>query len=182
VNPYCIFRAPDNTAVSVVILLSRLTSCPFAVKSGGHAAFNGASNIEGGITVSLAALNAITVSSDKKSVAVGPGNTWNAVYTKLQTYNLAVIGGRVAPIGTGGLTTGGGISFFSSIYGWACDNVNSYDVVLSTGVQVTASPSSLPDLYWSLRGGGNNFGIVVNFTMQQSHCLVATCGWYPGLP
>ena len=162
-NPYCIFRAPDKDAVSVVVLLSRLSSCPFAVKSGGHAAFKGASNIEGGITVSLADLNAITVSSDKKTAAVGPGNTWNDVYTYLAKYELAAIGGRVAPIGTGGLTLGGGISFFSSIYGWACDNVASYDVVLASGVQVNASPSSLPDLYWSLRGGGNNFGIVVNF-------------------
>ena len=162
-NPYCIFRAPDLDAVSVVILLSRLSSCPFAVKSGGHAAFKGASNIEGGITVSLADLDAITVSFDKKTVAVGSGNTWNAVYSYLQTYDLAVIGGRVATIGTGGLTLGGGISFFSSLYGWACDDVASYDVVLASGLQVNASPTSLPDLYWSLRGGGNNFAIVVNF-------------------
>ncbi|OAP58825.1 hypothetical protein AYL99_06122 [Fonsecaea erecta] len=163
VQPYCIFKAPNKGAVAVVILLSRLTTCPFAVKSGGHAAFQGASNIEGGITVSLAALDTITVSSDKKTVAVGPGNTWNAVYTALAPYNLAVLGGRVAPIGVGGLTTGGGISFFSSLYGWACDNVASYDVILASGVQVTASPTTNSDLYWSLRGGGNNFGIVVNF-------------------
>ncbi|EXJ74365.1 uncharacterized protein A1O5_02661 [Cladophialophora psammophila CBS 110553] len=166
VNPYCIFKAPDKNAISVVVLLSRLTSCPFAVKSGGHAAFQGASNIEGGITVSLAALNSIQVSSDKKTVAIGPGNTWNSVYTALQPYNIAVIGGRVAPIGVGGLTTGGGISFFSSLYGWACDNVASYDVVLASGAQVTASPTSFPDLYWALRGGGNNFGIVVNFNLN----------------
>ncbi|KIW74600.1 hypothetical protein Z517_11370 [Fonsecaea pedrosoi CBS 271.37] len=166
VNPYCIFKAPNKGAVSVVILLSRLTTCPFAVKSGGHAAFQGASNIEGGITVSLAALNTITVSKDKKTVAVGPGNTWNSVYTALAPSNLAVIGGRVAPIGVGGLTTGGGISFFSSLYGWACDNVASYDVILASGFEVTASPSQNSDLYWALRGGGNNFGIVVNFNYE----------------
>lgn len=166
VNPYCIFNAPSKDSISVLILLSRLTSCPFAVKSGGHAAFQGASNIEGGITVSLKALNSITVSKDKKTVAIGPGNTWNAVYSALTPQNLAVIGGRVAPIGVGGLTTGGGISFFSSLYGWACDNVASYDVVLASGIQVTASPSSNSDLYWALRGGGNNFGIVVNFNYE----------------
>ncbi|KIW28688.1 uncharacterized protein PV07_08328 [Cladophialophora immunda] len=166
VDPYCIFKAPNTGAVTVVILLSRLTTCPFAVKSGGHAAFQGASNIPGGITVSLAALNTIKVSSDKKTVAVGPGNTWNAVYTALAPSNLAVIGGRVAPIGTGGLTTGGGISFFSSLYGWACDNVASYDVILASGIQVTASPTQNSDLYWALRGGGNNFGIVVNFNYE----------------
>ena len=119
-DPYCILKVPDSTAVSVAILISRLTSCPFAAKSGGHAAFVGASNIEGGITISLENLNSIKVSSDKKTVAVGAGNKWAQVYSTLAKSDLAVIGGRVAPIGVGGLTTGGGISFFSNIYGWAC--------------------------------------------------------------
>jgi hypothetical protein len=163
VNPYCIFKAPNKASISVLILLSRLSTCPFAVKSGGHAAFQGASNIQGGITVSLAALNTVAVSSDKKSVDIGPGNTWHAVYSALAASEVLVLGGRVAPIGVGGLTTGGGISFFSSIYGWACDNVLAYDVILATGVQVTATPTTYSDLYWALRGGGNNFGIVVNF-------------------
>jgi FAD/FMN-containing dehydrogenase len=63
------------------------------------------------------------------------------------------------------LTTGGGISFFSNVYGWACDNVQSYDVVTASGIIVRASPTQFPDLYWSLRGGGNNFGLVVNFNL-----------------
>jgi FAD/FMN-containing dehydrogenase len=64
------------------------------------------------------------------------------------------------------LTTGGGISFFSAIYGWACDNVASYDVVTASGTIVTASPTQYSDLYWALRGGGNNFGLVVNFNLS----------------
>lgn len=64
------------------------------------------------------------------------------------------------------MTTGGGISFFSSIYGWACDNVASYDVVTASGTIVNASPTQFPDLYWALRGGGNNFGLVVNFNLK----------------
>ncbi|ETN37485.1 uncharacterized protein HMPREF1541_07107 [Cyphellophora europaea CBS 101466] len=163
VNPYCIFKAPDTKSVSVAILISRLTTCPFAAKSGGHAAFKGASNIEGGITISLENLDSIKVSSDKKTVAIGSGNRWARVYSELAKSDLAVIGGRVAPIGTGGLTTGGGISFFSGIYGWACDNVAAYDVILASGLTTTASPTQNPDLYWALRGGGNNFGIVHTF-------------------
>lgn len=145
--------------------MSRATGCPFAVKSGGHAAFEDASNIQDGISISLDNLNDISLSHDRSTVTIGPGNNWHRVYSHLAEYGLATIGGRVASIGVGGLTTGGGISFFSNKYGWACDNVASYDVVLASGVQVVASPNSNRDLYWALRGGGNNFGIVLSFTM-----------------
>ncbi|POS75634.1 hypothetical protein DHEL01_v205976 [Diaporthe helianthi] len=166
VSPYCVFYPSSPPEVSVLVLLSRLTQCPFAVKSGGHAAFSGASSIKGGITVSLSNLDRITLSDDHTTAFIEPGNTWNRIYTELQQYDLAAIGGRVAPIGIGGLTTGGGISFFSNIYGFACDNVASYEVVTATGEIVTASPSQNSDLYWALRGGGNNFGIVVNFELE----------------
>jgi len=164
-EPRCILKAPTATSVSVAVLLSRLTQCPFAVKSGGHAAFEDASNIEDGITISLEHLDDISLSSRADKVAIGAGNKWHRVYSYLADYDVAVIGGRAASIGVGGLTTGGGISFFSNLYGWACDNVASYDVVLASGKQVTASPTSHKDLYWALRGGGNNFGIVVSFNL-----------------
>ncbi|KAI5458333.1 hypothetical protein BGZ63DRAFT_515057 [Mariannaea sp. PMI_226] len=166
VRPYCIFKPSSATDVSVVILLSRLTQCPFAAKSGGHAAFAGASNIDGGITISFENLNSITLSSDKKTASIQPGNTWQTIYTQLAKSNLAVIGGRVSKIGIGGLTTGGGISFFSSIYGFACDNVASYEVVTASGLIVTASPTQYSDLYWALRGGGPNFGLVTKFNVD----------------
>lgn len=165
-NPYCVFYPSSQPEVSVAVLLSRLTQCPFAVRSGGHAAFSGGSNIEGGITVSMRNLNRITLSDDKKTAHIQPGNTWNRIYNELQPYDLAAIGGRVADIGVGGLTTGGGISFFSNVYGLACDNVASYQVVIANGQVVTASPSQNSDLYWALRGGGNNFGIVVDFELE----------------
>ncbi|KAI5462641.1 FAD binding domain-containing protein [Mariannaea sp. PMI_226] len=166
VRPYCIFKPSKPADVSVVVLLSRLTQCPFAAKSGGHAAFAGASNIEGGITISFEKLNQIKLSSDKKIASVQPGNTWQRVYSELSKSDLSVIGGRVSHIGVGGLTTGGGISFFSNIHGLACDNVASYDVVTASGLIVTASPTQYSDLYWALRGGGNNFGLVVGFNLD----------------
>jgi hypothetical protein len=163
VDPSCVFKPSKAAHVSTVVLLSRLTQCPFAMRSGGHAAFAGASSIEGGITVALERMKDITLSSDKQIAAVGPGNTWYDVYTNLESNNLTVIGGRVAAIGVGGLTLGGGISFFSNIYGWACDNVASFEVVTASGIIVTATPSVFSDLYWALQGGGNNFGIVTKF-------------------
>jgi hypothetical protein len=167
VDPYCVFKPASAAQVSISVLIARLSQCPFAVKSGGHAAFAGASSIEGGITIALERINQITVSKDKKTVAIGPGNLWLDVYTTLQPLDLSVIGGRVSGIGVGGLTLGGGISFFSSLYGWACDNVASYEVVTASGIIVTASPTSYPDLFWALRGGGNNFGIVTKFNLKS---------------
>lgn len=102
----------------------------------------------------------IQISADKTEVAIEPGNVWYDVYTHLLPHNITVIGGRVSPIGTTGLTLGGGISFFSNQHGWACDNVNAYEIVLADGVLRTVTAEQYPDLYWALRGGGNNFGIV----------------------
>ncbi|KAK7977062.1 FAD binding domain protein [Apiospora saccharicola] len=166
VHPYCIFKPSAPEAVSVLVLLSRFTQCPFALKSGGHAAFAGASSIEGGITVSFQNLSGIALTADKKIASVQPGNTWGSVYSALQKDDVAVIGGRVENIGVGGLTTGGGISFFSSLYGLACDNVVAYDVVGAQGDIMTARKTENPDLYWALRGGGNNFGTVVSFHLE----------------
>lgn len=130
VEPRCVFKPAKAADVSVLVLLSRLTQCPFAVKSGGHAAFAGASNSPGGITVWLRDLDAITLNKDKTIASVGPGNVWSDVYAELESDGLAVIGGRVSNIGVGGLTTGGGISYHSNLYGWALDNVDSYEVRL----------------------------------------------------
>lgn len=151
VEPYCFFEPEDSVAVAVTILLSRLTQCPFAFKSGGHAAFANASNIEGGITINMAKMNEVKLSEDESIAKVGPGNTWYDVYTALEDRNLTVVGGRVADIGVGGLTLGGGVSFFSGLYGWACDNVRNYQVVTSQGAILDVNyDSHFDDLYYAL--------------------------------
>ncbi|KFY43930.1 hypothetical protein V494_01751 [Pseudogymnoascus sp. VKM F-4513 (FW-928)] len=165
-EPTCRFTPRSAIEVSLGVLTLRLSNCKFAVKSGGHAAFAGSSNIDNGIAIDLAKLNQVTVSADKKQTSVGPGNVWYDVYTKLDPMGLSVIGGRVSAIGVGGLTLGGGVSFFSNRYGWACDNVNTYQVVLADGSIREVTPKSLPDLYFALRGGGNNFGIVTRFDLN----------------
>ena len=75
---------------------ARLTQCPFAAKSGGHAAFTGASNIEGGVTVTFQKMKGLKLSADKKTVDVQPGNTWHDVYSGLEKDNVGVVGGRVS--------------------------------------------------------------------------------------
>jgi FAD/FMN-containing dehydrogenase len=106
----------------------KVVGCQFAVKSGGHGAFVGASNINGGVTIDLLNMNQISISADGTQTSYGTGNRWIDVYNKVESQGLAVVGGRVADIGVGGLTLGGGISFFSGRYGFACDNVNNYEV------------------------------------------------------
>lgn len=98
-------RAND---VAATLIITTFFQCPFSVKSGGHAAFAGASNIQDGVTIDLNLLKTLKVSSDKKTTQVGPGNRWGDVYGALDSLKLAVIGGRVADIGVGGLTLGGG--------------------------------------------------------------------------
>jgi FAD/FMN-containing dehydrogenase len=170
-EPACRWSPPASDGVALSVLVSRVTKCPFAVKSGGHAAFAGASNIQSGITIDLININEVVLSADKTVTSVGAGNIWYDVYTAIQPEDLVVIGGRVSAIGVGGLTLGGGISFFSGRFGWACDNVNTYEVVFADGsVHNVSYGGQYSDLYWALRGGGNNFGIVTRFdlaTYQQ---------------
>lgn len=90
------FKPTETLQVSTLILLSRLTQCRFAVKGGGHAAFAGASSIEGGITVGMEKMNEVVLSSDKKIASIGPGNRWIDVYRVLEQYGVQVTGGRVS--------------------------------------------------------------------------------------
>jgi hypothetical protein len=127
-DPTCRVAPTLTLDVSLTLYVLKIVGCQFAVKSGGHGAFVGASNINGGVAIDLLNMNSVTVSADQTQASYGAGNRWIDVYNKLETVGLAVIGGRVADIGVGGLTLGGGISFFSGRFGWACDNVNNYEV------------------------------------------------------
>ncbi|PQE19361.1 FAD binding domain-containing protein [Rutstroemia sp. NJR-2017a BVV2] len=164
VVPACRIDVTSARNISTVIQISKLTQCPFAVKSGGHAAEAGTSSIQNGILINMAKLNMVELSGDRSTVAIGPGNTWYDVFKVLDPLGVSVVGGREAGVGVGGLTLGGGISYFSPRYGWACDNIRSYEVILADGSIVNATPQSHADLYWALRGGsGTNFGIVSRF-------------------
>lgn len=107
VDPACVFQPASAVEVAVGLLLSELTLCPFAVKSGGHAAFAGASNIQDGLTIDLVGLNSTALSRNSTVASVGAGNRWLDVYDWLDPMGLSVIGGRVSDIGVGGLTLGG---------------------------------------------------------------------------
>ncbi|KAL4861792.1 hypothetical protein BDV12DRAFT_59347 [Aspergillus spectabilis] len=164
-SPACI--VVPNTADEVATAVDVISSCnaQFAIRGGGHMNVVGSNNIDGGVLLALENLNEIRVNTD--TVEVGPGRTWYEVYTALEPYGRTAIGGRLKTIGVPGLTLIGGFHYFNNKYGFAMDNVDSYDVVLGNGIQVTASRSSHRDLFWALKGGGgNNFGVVTKFVLR----------------
>lgn len=108
----------------------------------------------------------IKIANDNSTVEVGPGSRWVDVYGALSDYGLYAIGGRLKTIGVSGLELIGGFHYFNNKYGLAMDNVVSYDVVLGNGTQVTADATSNRDLFWALKGGANNFGIVTKFVLK----------------
>lgn len=97
---------------------------------------------------------------------VGPGQTWEEVYTWISGYGLAVAGGRYGQVGVGGLLLGGGINYFGNRYGWSHNTVVRYQVVIADGSILEVSAQSHPDLFWALKGGSNNFGIVTRYDMR----------------
>ncbi|RDW67425.1 FAD-binding oxidoreductase [Aspergillus mulundensis] len=166
VTPAC--RVEPSTASDVSQILHVLvdTWCHFAVKGGGHSRHAGDSNSIGGVTIDLDRISTVEVLDNGTKARVGGGANTNQVYSALDAHNLSFVGGRVGTVGIGGFTLGGGTSPFSNKYGWALDNVFEYEIVLANGTIATVNQSSSPDLYWALRGGGNNFGIVTAFTVR----------------
>ncbi|KAB8296916.1 hypothetical protein EYC80_002325 [Monilinia laxa] len=166
-RPACRLTPISAEDVSTTIQVLKSQECKFAVKSGGHACFAGASSIQGAVVIDLSKLDQIKISINKTEVSVGAGTKWSNLYPAMDAAKIGVIGGRAFGIGVGGLTLGGGISFHSGRYGLAYDNVNNFQVVLANGTIREVNQASYPDLYWALRGGGNNFGIVTRFDLAS---------------
>ncbi|KAH9042472.1 FAD-binding domain-containing protein [Lactarius pseudohatsudake] len=131
--------------------------------------------------IALARFNDTKVNSENGTVEVGPGLTWDQVYTTLNSTGVNVVGGRIPGVGVSGLTLGGGYSYISNQYGLAIDNVASYELVLPNGT-ITTVTSQDEDLWFGLRGGLNNFGVVTKFVLMshpQTQIWAGTIS-YPG--
>ncbi|KAK7942538.1 uncharacterized protein PG986_011651 [Apiospora aurea] len=168
-TPLCIVSPETAEDVSVAIrtlasTANGLSDAVLSIRGPVRGHMTSASNINGGVTIDLRALNSISVNKDQSLALVGPGATWGAVYEHLDPLGLSVNGGRAAPVGIGGLTLGGGISYTSPRYGFTCDSVSNFQIVLANGSIVDAKDD--PDLLVALRGGANNFGVVtrIDFT------------------
>jgi FAD/FMN-containing dehydrogenase len=183
--PKCIVQPIDTAEVASVITMltseatSDLPACPFAVKSGGHTPFAGANNIDGGIVLDLSRLDSTHLSADQKVVSIGPGSTWQAAANKLNGTGIGIPTGRCPSTAVGGVTLGGGISFFAPKIGFAADNVLNYEVVLASGAIVNANATSNPDLWTALKGSGGNLGIVTRFDFAA---FFQPSLWSAGIP
>lgn len=116
--------------------------------------------------MALNKLDEIVVNEEECTVSIGPGTTWADVYGALDPYGLYTNGGRYKTIGVPGLSLIGGFHYFINKYGYSMDSMRSYDVVLGNGTQVVANSTDSPELFWALKGGANNAGIVTRFVMQ----------------
>jgi FAD/FMN-containing dehydrogenase len=116
--------------------------------------------------LALSSFDSNVISADNSTVQSGTGQGWVTVYSALEPYGIYAIGGRLKSIGAGGLTLGGGISYFSNKYGLTMDTVVAYEVILASGKVINATARLNADLFWALKGGGNNFGIVTKFTFS----------------
>ncbi|KAL8859642.1 MAG: hypothetical protein Q9178_003756 [Gyalolechia marmorata] len=164
--PTCLVIPESAQDVSKALKIIKFFKSKFAVRSGGHSPNPGFSNINNpGILIDLQKLNQIEVSADKKVARLGPGGRWGDVIAALDPYDLSVIGGRIPQVGVGGLILGGGFFHFSGEYGLAGDNVKEFEIVLSDGAITTANADRNVDLFWALKGGGANFGIVTRFDL-----------------
>jgi FAD/FMN-containing dehydrogenase len=170
--PLCIAKPSSSQDVaSIIEAITNQDYCPFAIKSQGHAPASGFANIENGITIDLAQLSAITTNEDASVARIGTGASWLDVYAHLDTLNKTVAGGRNGGVGVGGLTLGGGISYFSPQAGFTCDSVINFEMVLASGRLVSANATSRPDLFRALKGGLSNFGVVRYPTVRSRYVL-----------
>ncbi|KAG7094793.1 hypothetical protein E1B28_005608 [Marasmius oreades] len=167
--PTCRVMPASASDVSCVLQIATANNCPFAVCSGGQMSWKGASNINGGIVIDLRRMNQVDISREEERVKLGPGSIWGEVYSAMAPFNVTTFGGRVAQVGVGGFLLGGGISFLSPQKGFSANNVLNYEVVLSNGTIVEANKDIHTDLYWALKMGGSNYGIVTRFDLPVIH-------------
>jgi hypothetical protein len=147
------------------VIFVKKNQIDFAVKGGGHSTDTSAST-DGGILLDLCRLNRVTVFPETKTLAVEGGALWNDANEAAAIHDLAVVGGTVSQTGVGGLTLRGGYGYLTPQYGLATDNLLKAKVITSDGSILNVSATENPDLFWALRGAGQNFAIVVEFVFQ----------------
>ncbi len=164
-HPAAIARCQDTADVITAVRFARQHDLEIAVRGGGHNAA-GFGVWDDALVIDLSGMRSTTVDPEHHTVRVDGGATWGDVDHATVAFGMATPSGFLASTGVGGLTLGGGIGYLSRRFGLTVDNLLSADVVLADGTFVTASERSHSDLFWALRGGGGNFGIVTSFTFR----------------
>ncbi len=164
-KPAVIATCVSTGDVASVIGFAKAHDLPLAIRGGGHNG-GGLGSVDDGVVADLSSMHSVSVDVDAKTAQVGGGATWAQVDAATNPHGLAVPCGVISTTGVGGLTLGGGIGHLTRGCGLTVDNLLSAQVVLADGQQVTASADENAELYWALRGGGGNFGVVTEFTFR----------------
>ena len=155
----------DVADVMASVNFGRENNLLIAVRGGGHNG-GGLGLCDDGLVIDLSGIKFIRVDTSNNTVRVGGGNLWGEVDHATHPFGLAVPAGIISTTGVGGLTLGGGVGHLSRKYGLTIDNLLEADMVLADGSFVTVNANQNSDLFWAIRGGGGNFGIVTSFKFQ----------------
>jgi FAD/FMN-containing dehydrogenase len=164
-RPRAILRCEGTADVVAGVNFARKTGLLLAVKGGGHD-YAGNCVCDDGLVLDLSAMKGIRVDPSARRAWVEPGVIWREFDREAQAFGLATTGGTVSTVGVSGFTLGGGTGYLARRHGLGLDNLVSAEVVTANGERVRASGRDSPDLYWAIRGGGGNFGIVVSFEFR----------------
>jgi len=164
-RPGLIARCTDSEDIAMIVAFAREQGLLLAVRGGGH---NGAGlgTCDGGVVIDLSLLKQIHVDPRTRTARVGGGCTWAEVDRATNEHGLATPSGIISTTGVGGLTLGGGLGHLTRKHGLTIDNMLEAEVVLANGERVRASADEHPDLFWAIRGGGGNFGVVTSFVFR----------------
>jgi FAD/FMN-containing dehydrogenase len=164
-RPALIARCNGTSDVAKAVNLGRDLGLEIAVRGGGHNV-GGRATVDGGLMIDLAAMKGIHVDPKNRTTRCQGGVTWGEFNRETQLHGLATTGGAISSTGVAGLTLGGGLGWLMPKYGLALDNLISAEVVMADGKVLTASDNDNPDLFWAIRGGGGNFGVVTSFEFR----------------
>ena len=160
-RPLCVVRATGVTDVIAAVNFARESDLDLSVRGGGHSVPGFGTN-DGGLVIDLSLMKGVRVDPKNKTARAEGGATWGDFNHATNAFGLATTGGIISTTGVGGLTLGGGIGYLARGCGLSCDNLISADVVTADGKVLIASADENADLFWALRGGGGNFGVVTS--------------------